>query len=156
MMKNFLIPLILSFVFWSCKERNKKEWENVKKEQNSTLIEEQFQPAMTTNVNLNKNLIDFKGFYNICTANERKDSIKSETCYEITIKSDLAFIDANTSLCKGNYKIEQIQNNEINLINENHDNCNFKIKKEKNTYFIQGVGGEATFNEWIQLKKTTN
>ena len=45
-MKNFLIHLILSsFVFWSCKERNKKEWENAKKEQNSTLIEEQFQPV---------------------------------------------------------------------------------------------------------------
>lgn len=155
MMKNFLIHLILSyFVFWSCKEKNKKESENAKNEQNSTLIEEQFQPALTTNVNLNKDLIDFKGFYNICKANSRNDSIKSETCYEITITSGLASIEANTSLCKGNYRIKQTQNNEINLINENDENYSFKIKKENNTYFIKGVGGEATFNEWIQLDKT--
>ncbi|MDR3022664.1 hypothetical protein [Chryseobacterium sp.] len=111
-----------------------------------------FQPVMKTNINLNKNLIDFKGLYTICTTNKRNDSIKSETCYEITITSGLASIDANTSLCKGNYKIKQIQNNEINLIND--DNCHFKIKKENNTYFIKGIGDEATSNEWIELDKT--
>lgn len=154
MMKNFLIHLILSsFVFWSCKEKNKKESENAKKEQNSTLIEEQFQPAMTTNVNLNKEIIDFKGFYNICKANLRNDSIKSETCYEITITQGLAYIDANTSLCKGNYKIKQIQNNEINLINEHDNNCGFNIKKENNAYFIKREGSEAVLNEWTELEK---
>ncbi|MDR6464968.1 hypothetical protein [Chryseobacterium sediminis] len=110
-----------------------------------------FQPEIkiNANANWNKNLIDFKGFYNICTANERKDSIKSETCYEITIKSDLASIDANTSLCKGNYKIEQIQNNEINLINENDNNCHFKIKKEERNYFIKLNNS----NDWIIIEK---
>ncbi|MCW1963017.1 hypothetical protein [Chryseobacterium viscerum] len=155
MMKFFLIPLIFSsFVFWSCKERNEKDWKNAQKEQNSTLTEDQFQPEIKTKANLNKNVIDFKGSYNICKTNLRNDSIKSEICYEITIIAGLASIDANTSLCKGNYKINQFQNNEINLINVNDGNCHFKIKKENNTYFIKGIGDEITSNEWIELDKT--
>lgn len=112
-----------------------------------------FQPAMTTNVNMNEEIIDFKGFYNICKANLRNDSIKSETCYEITITPGLAYIDANTSLCKGNYKIKQIQNNEINLINEHDNNCGFNIKKENNAYFIKREGSEAVLHEWTELEK---
>ena len=41
---------------------------------------------------------------------------------------------------------------------ENDDRCkkskpNFFIKKDGEKYFIKGVGGEATYNEWVKLEK---
>lgn len=30
---------------------------------------------------------------------------------------------------------------------------NYLIKKEGQEYFIKGVGGEATYNEWVKMKK---
>ncbi|AZI33135.1 hypothetical protein [Kaistella carnis] len=33
------------------------------------------------------------------------------------------------------------------------DHPTFKIKKSDQNLFVQGLGGEATFNEWIELKQ---
>lgn len=30
---------------------------------------------------------------------------------------------------------------------------NFKLKKEGNKFFMKGLGGEGTFNEWIEIEK---
>ncbi len=97
----------------------------------------------------NQNSEIFNGNYNICIENQREDSIKSETCYEIAIKSNTAIVDANTSVCKGNYMIEKISENEITIKNDTDANCFFKIKKEKNNYFI--IINDS--KKWQELKK---
>ncbi|MGE8432161.1 hypothetical protein [Chryseobacterium joostei] len=92
-----------------------------------------FQLKNVTNTKPTTDFFDFKGFYTICTPN----SIKTETCYEITIKSDSAFVDANTSICKGDYKLSQVKSDEINLIHEIDSDCAIKIKKTDQNFLIQ-------------------
>ncbi len=89
---------------------------------------------------------DFHGKYNFCFSNNRSDSIKSETCYEITIKSNKVYVDGNTSLCKGEYNIMKSKNNEIELKN---NDCVFKIKRSKNNYLIN-INNSSI---WNLLKK---
>lgn len=60
--------------------------------------------------------------------------------------------------CEGSYK-GHFKNDILNLFYDGMEkNCkteepNFKIKKVDQKFFIQGLGGEATFNEWVELKK---
>ncbi len=61
-------------------------------------------------------------------------------------------------LCEGNYKgVEKEDVLELYYI-ENDDRCkhskpNFFIKKDGEKYFIKGVGGEATYNDWVKIDK---
>jgi len=77
------------------------------------------------------------------------------TTNEIVLKSESFMGDY---LCQGNYKgVEKEDVLELYYI-ENDDRCkkskpNFFIKKDGEKYFIKGVGGEATYNEWVKLKK---
>ena len=60
--------------------------------------------------------------------------------------------------CEGRYK-GHLENGILNLVYDGtEENCktegpNFKIKKADQMFFVQGLGGEATFNEWIELQK---
>lgn len=98
---------------------------------------------------IKKNNTEFNGLFSICTPNKRSDTIKSETCYEILIKSNMAYIDGNTSICSGKYSITNVNENEIQLITENNPNCQFKIKKSANKFYIQIKNSEY----WQELIK---
>lgn len=61
--------------------------------------------------------------------------------------------------CNGKYR-GQMNSDILELFYDgNEDNCandesDFKIKKEGKKLFIQGLGGEGTYSEWIEIKKT--
>ncbi|WP_337966765.1 ankyrin repeat domain-containing protein [uncultured Flavobacterium sp.] len=77
------------------------------------------------------------------------------TTNEIVLKSESFMGDY---LCQGNYKgVEKEDILELYYI-ENDDRCkhskpNFFIKKDGEKYFIKGVGGEATYNDWVKIDK---
>lgn len=91
----------------------------------------------------------FDGNYNICLDNKREDSIKSETCYEISINSDNVLVDANTSTCKGNFIINEIKENEISIKNKSDLSCFFKLKRDKGKYFINIKNSK----DWYSITK---
>lgn len=96
------------------------------------------------------NSINFDGNYNICIENLREDSINSETCYEIVSNSNSAIIDSNSSICKGNFRVKKIKENEITLTNESDEHCSFDIKKElEKYYFKSNISGD-----WKSIEKT--
>jgi hypothetical protein len=122
-------------------------------------------PNTRTSENLQAINFNFSGDFSVIQETEETTTGTAYIAYNFSIKKDKAVLITETYhepiTCNGNYKI--IENNNILELYYSGDdkNCQsttpiFKIKKKKNTYFIQGVGGEATFNEWIQLKKTTN
>jgi len=119
-------------------------------------------PNIHTSENLQTVNSNFSGDFSVTQETEETTTGTAYITYNFSIKKDKAVLATETYhepiICNGDYKI--IENNNILELYYSGDdkNCqsttpNFKIKKEKNTYFIQGVGGEATFNEWIQLKK---
>lgn len=77
------------------------------------------------------------------------------TKYGIVLKSEAFNGDF---LCQGNYK--GIEKNDILELyyDENDNRCkkgtpNYFIKKDRDSYFIKGIGGEGTIKEWIKLDK---
>ena len=97
----------------------------------------------------NAKYVNFNGNFSICIDKESDNSIKSVSCYEISIIDNKAIVDANSFLCKGEYQIYFIKNNEIKLQSNKGTDCFFYIKKEKDSYFIKK---ENSF-DWLLLKK---
>lgn len=104
----------------------------------------------------------FQGEFSAAVETEETTSGMANITYHFVIKNDVAVLTTSTYhepiRCNGDYKA--IANNDILELyySGNEENCksqnaNFKIKKENNSYFVQGLGGEATFNEWIELSK---
>jgi hypothetical protein len=62
--------------------------------------------------------------------------------------------------CNGKYRIQE-QNDQLLLFYDGDepgcksDSSSFTIKKEAEKFYIKGVGGEATFNEWVLMEKQT-
>ncbi|RNA62659.1 hypothetical protein D1631_12285 [Chryseobacterium nematophagum] len=93
----------------------------------------------------------FDGNYNFCFDNKREDSIKSETCYEISINSNNVLVDANTSVCKGKFIINETEENEINIKNDSDLDCAFKLKRESGKYFIKSA--QFLDQNWQEINK---
>jgi len=120
------------------------------------------------NIRISENLqtvnSNFSGDFSVTQETEETTTGTAYITYNFSIKKDKAVLATETYhepiICNGDYKIIENNNNILELYYSGNDkNCqsitpNFKIKKENNTYYIKGVGGEATFNEWIKLDKT--
>lgn len=125
---------------------NKNKFSNINQSENSNTINSKF-----------------IGHFSVTQTTEETTTGTAFIKYSFSIKKDKAILVTETYqepiICNGDYKT--LEKNDILELyySGNEKNCksaipNFKIKKENNTYFIKGVGGEATFNEWIQLDKT--
>lgn len=93
---------------------------------------------------------------------EETTSGTASITYYFNIKNNVTVLTTTTFhepiVCNGNYKLIE-KNNILELYysgsekNCKSENANFKIKEQNNKYFITRLGGEATYNEWIELKK---
>lgn len=82
--------------------------------------------------------------------------------YYFTIDRKGAVLKTNTYhepiRCNGNYK-GKMNNDILELYYIGSEKyCadefpNFKMKKESDKFFIQGLGSERTFNEWVEIEK---
>ncbi|MBE9600758.1 hypothetical protein [Pedobacter sp. MC2016-24] len=106
---------------------------------------------------------EFQGEFSSTVETEETTSGTANITYNFVINSTVAVLTTNTYhepiRCNGNYKI--IEKNSIlelyyagNDKNCKSENANFKIKKENDKYFIKGLGGEATINDWIPCSKS--
>ncbi|MEY8758752.1 hypothetical protein [Chryseobacterium tongliaoense] len=115
----------------------------------------------------NAKLLDskFQGEFSSTVETEETTSGTASITYHFNIKNNVAVLTTTTYhepiRCNGNYMVvENNNNNFLELYYSGSEksckskNPNFTIKNDNNTYFIKGLGGEATFNEWIKLSKS--
>jgi hypothetical protein len=105
----------------------------------------------------------FQGEFSTKVETEETTSGTASINYFFHIKNNTAALTTTTFhepiICNGNYKIIENNNNILELYySGNDENCKskdakFKIKEQNNKYFITGLGDEATYNEWIELKE---
>jgi hypothetical protein len=107
---------------------------------------------LTENVKLSEP--KFQGEFSAAVETEETTSGMANITYHFVIKNDVAVLTTSTYhepiRCNGDYKA--IANNDMLELyySGNEENCksqnaNFKIKNENNTYFVQGLGGEANY-----------
>lgn len=141
------IFVILYLFLVSCKTHDEKKNYSIKQSasENAKLLDSKFQGEFSSTVET-----------------EETTSGTASITYHFNIKNNVAVLTTTTYhepiRCNGNYKV--IENNNILELyySGNEESCklknpNFTIKNDNNTYFIKGLGGEATFNEWIKLSK---
>lgn len=104
----------------------------------------------------------FKGVFKAEIEGEYTTDGVGHTTYYFTITENDIVLKAEVLrgdfVCEGNYK--GIQKNDILELyySQTDDRCKnlsptYLIKKEKEKFFIKGVGGEGNINNWIELKK---
>ena len=87
---------------------------------------------------------------------------KASLTYNFVVTKSVVMLSTNSYhepiRCNGNYN-GKLNNHILELyydgIQQNckSDDPNFKIKKVGQKFFVQGLGGEGTFNEWVELQK---
>ncbi|MEN2400567.1 ankyrin repeat domain-containing protein [Flavobacterium sp. MC2016-06] len=104
----------------------------------------------------------FLGQFEVSTEGELTNEGTGHTTYYFTITTNGTVLKSKAFmgdfLCEGNYKTAEKDNILELYYNENDDRCKklaptYLIKLEGDKYFIKGVGGEGTINEWIKLDK---
>jgi len=108
----------------------------------------------------------FQGQFSVYVETEFTTNGMASITYYFTISKNKALLKTNSYhepiLCNGEYKtVEKGNILELYYVENEDERCkqinnSFSIKKENNKYFIKGVGGEGTFNEWIELTKRSN
>lgn len=104
----------------------------------------------------------FLGKFEANTEGELTSEGTGRTTYYFTITTNGIVLKSEAFkgdfLCEGNYKGVEKDNILELYYNENDDRCkqskpNYLIKKDGEKFFIKGVGGEGTINEWIKIDK---
>lgn len=104
----------------------------------------------------------FEGDYEGNVENDETTTGAATISYNFEIKGAYAVLLTNTYhepiRCNGNYKIFEHKNIIEFYYDGTEKNCktkepNFKLKKENKRFFMKGLGGEGTINEWIEIKK---
>lgn len=98
------------------------------------------------------------GKYYIYVPTEETTTIRSSISYTFTIDKDGCQLETNPIhnpiRCNGAYNMEEDGNILTLTYRGDEQYCNdFKIKIENDSYYIQGVGDESTFNDWLKLRK---
>ena len=82
--------------------------------------------------------------------------------YEINIsENEISLHETDRERCSGRYRGKENNNTlELYYAQDDDERCvrieaRYTIKKEGDQFYIQGVGGEGTYYEWIPLKKVT-
>ncbi|RKR11623.1 ankyrin repeat protein [Flavobacterium sp. 90] len=104
----------------------------------------------------------FQGEFEVSTKGELTNEGTGSTTYHFTITTNGIVLKSEAFggdfLCEGNYKGVEKEGVLELYYNENDDRCkqskpNYRIKKDGEKYFIRGVGGEGTYNEWVKIDK---
>lgn len=136
---------VFIFLFCSCKAELKKE-----------IIDEQHSKVISND------LLKYLGNFTVTIETEATASGMASITYNFSISDSIVILDKTSYHeplnCLGNYKA--IEEDKILKLYYNGDEeyCktkepNFKLKKEGNKFLMSGLGGEATFNEWIEIIK---
>ncbi len=104
----------------------------------------------------------FIGKFNKLVETEETTSGTASIHYYFTITKDKVKLETITYhepiMCNGEY-IANEKGNILELVYTGKEkNCfskkpDFLIKREKNKYYIKGLGGEGSINVWLELKK---
>lgn len=139
--------LICGLLLFACKNNNNSNIKDEKQTQRSEINE------------ISK---DYFGNYSIYTETEATTTGMASITYDFTINKNGAKLETNTYhepiRCNGKYKIID-KADYIELYYDGEEsNCkseypDFEIKKDKENFFIKGVGNEATASEWVQMNK---
>lgn len=106
--------------------------------------------------------IKYHGTFSATVATESTTSGMASISYNFSISEDYVILEEisyhEPISCSGKYKAIEKSNILELFYNESDKRCktdqsNFKIKKEENNFYVKGLGGEGTFNEWIKLEK---
>lgn len=148
-MKNIITILFAfgSIMFcFSCKNVSKKQ-SNSKPE--NIIKEVEIQPK-------------YYGNFYVDVETEATTTGMASISYYFTISKKGVILRTNTyhepTRCNGIY-LGKVVDNILELYYQGteqyctDENPNFKLKKEGDKFFIQGLGGEGTFNEWVEIKK---
>lgn len=105
----------------------------------------------------------YYGQFSAEVATEETTTGTASISYNFSITKKGVILSTNTYhepiRCNGRYDVK-LKNHILELFyDDTEQNCkgddaNFRIKKVGPKLFIQGLGGEGTFNEWIEMKKT--
>lgn len=110
----------------------------------------------------NKISQQYSGSFSINVETEATTTGMASISYNFIISRDKVVLKKNTYhesiQCEGEYKaIEKNGSLELYYFGEDEEcfyiDPKFYIKYEKGKYFIKGVGGEGTVNEWLEMKK---
>lgn len=145
--KLFLIKLLIFLIIICCKTHDDKKG---KKINNLNLEKKEYVDSL------------FQGNFYVTQETEETTTGTASISYSLNVGKEKAILKTNTFhepiTCNGEYKAT-MKNNVLELYYSGNENgCilnrpNFQIIKEGNNYFIKGVGGEATINEWVQIQK---
>ncbi|CAH0336081.1 hypothetical protein FVB9288_01754 [Flavobacterium sp. CECT 9288] len=145
------------------------------KSRNIVVKVEIFNEFKTLNLFLNKKLIkkwkfkitksiseNFKGKFTVSVEGDYTNHGREMYNYEINIsENEISLHETGSELCSGRYRGKE-NNNKLELfyVQDSDERCehskaSYTIKKEGGQFYIQGVGGEGTYNEWTPLKKVT-
>ncbi|MDI9309217.1 MAG: hypothetical protein QM535_03285 [Limnohabitans sp.] len=134
-----------------------------------------FNEYKTLNLFLNKKLIkkwkfkrsksiseNFIGKYTVSVEGDHANHGIEMYNYEINIsENEISLHETERERCSGRYRGKENANTlELYYAQDDDERCvrneaRYTIKKERDQFYIQGVGGEGTYYEWIPLKKVT-
>ncbi|NJM80351.1 MAG: hypothetical protein HC854_13390 [Flavobacterium sp.] len=161
-MKNILVIFFSFFSFFSCKTESKDN-KSITLKKDSIIDKIEVKKNRLLNEEKNSQInVKYLGNFTITLETEATTTGMASLTYSFLIskeEAELKIISYHESLnCDGNYNILE-KNNTLELYyNGETEYCktkepNFKLKKEGNKFFMKGLGGEATFNEWIEVVK---
>lgn len=148
-MKKVIFFISISFVIFSCtscKNISKKEANTIEnKIDNSSVIPSRYY-----------------GNFHAGVETEATTTGMASISYYFTINKNGVYLETNTYhepiRCNGKYN-GKIKKNVLELFYVGTEqNCansysNFKIKNEGAKFYVQGLGGEGTINEWVEIEK---
>ncbi|MFZ0596473.1 MAG: hypothetical protein WAM46_05780 [Flavobacterium sp.] len=150
--------------YYGCGDDESSKYENVYdfKISKNGFFERLDNKKQTSSLNNSKIDIKYHGTFSATVETESTTSGMASITYNFSISDDYVILQKVSYHepidCSGKYRAFE-KNNILELFyNENDKSCktdksNFKIKKEENEFYIKGLGGEGTFNEWIKLEK---
>ncbi|NHN28144.1 hypothetical protein FIA58_020900 [Flavobacterium jejuense] len=140
-----IFSFILVFIFINCKSelKGKTISEDYKRE-------------------INNNSHKYQGSFIVTVKTEATTTGMASITYNFIISNDEAELKITSYHepinCDGKYKILE-KNNHLELYYKGETaycktkEPNFKLKKDDKKYFMQGLGGESTFNQWVEIEK---
>ena len=146
---------------------DKDEWLKLGEFKTKNIPERSFQYYIKLIQNYKKDTIpkQFQGSFSTSVDTEETTTGMASISYYFNVSDSFTNLKMNTYHepinCEGDY-IGNMKNNILELYYAG-DNMNcisiepkFRIKMENNKYFIKGVGGEGTINDWNKLNKKNN
>lgn len=156
----FMVLLLLN-----CKSEPKKEAllkesvDNIVKDSIDNIVKD----SIDNSTVFSKEILEkYKGVFSKTIETEATTSGMASITYKFSILDSTVILEQESYHeplnCLGKYRA--IENDNILELYYEGDEAyckteepNFKLKKEGNKFFMKGLGGEGTFNTWIEIKK---